>query len=206
LQLAKYSLSLNKKWLGFIPGSRDNEIKNILPEIVNTIKKLSAKKAKEYEILISYSDSVTKSLFDEITASVKANISVVRETHSLMKYSDFLICKSGTASLEAAYIGTPLIVIYKTSFISYLIAKSFIKIDMIAMPNIILGEKVIPELIQQEVNPETILNYIDKFFENNNNYKELELKLKNVGRELKGKKPSKYVAKIITDLIDGTKN
>ena len=203
--IKKYNLSKHNKFIGFIPGSRNSEIKKILPPLVDTIEKLKDQRNSNYEILISYSDSVSKSLFDKLISPIKEKVSIVDETHSLMKYSDFLICKSGTSSLEAAYIGTPLIVIYKTSYISYLIAKFFVKIDMIAMPNIILGKKVIPELIQNDLNSKSLLKSIENHFENKKNYKQLKNHLKMVSAKLKGKKPSKKVAQIIIEQINETK-
>ncbi|MBS3767548.1 MAG: lipid-A-disaccharide synthase [Candidatus Cloacimonetes bacterium] len=197
----KYQLSSNNKWLGFIPGSRDSEIKKILPPLVKTIKKLANKNSYNYELLLSRSESVNKSLFNSIIKPVKKHVSVVDETHSLMKYCDFLVCKSGTSSLEAAYIGTPFIVVYKTSFLSYQIAKLFVRINMIAMPNIILGEKMVPELIQNEVIPSTILSNLKTYFQNSKNYEHLKNKLQNVRKKLSGKKPSKNVAKIIGNMI-----
>lgn len=201
----KYNLSKNKKWLGFIPGSRNSEIKKILPPLIDTIKKLNKRGNTQYEILVSYADSVSKSLFDKLISPVRDKITLVSETHSLMKYSDLLICKSGTASLEAAYIGTPLMVIYKTSYISYLIAKFLVKIKMIAMPNIILGKKIIPEIIQNDLNPNTIIENIEYSLENKKNYQQLTNDLKLVAKKLKGKKPSKKVAQIIIDQINEAK-
>jgi len=185
----KYHLDESKKWLAFIPGSRDIEIKRILPEMVKTIQKLK-KRENNYEFLISLTDTVSKGHFYQIIEPIKNYISIIDEIYELMKYCDLVISKSGTSTLETGYIGTPMIVVYKTSFLSYLIAKHFVNIDMIALPNIVAGKKIVPELIQKEVNSTNIINNIDSILNDEKNYKKMKEELSILQEKLGNKKAS----------------
>jgi lipid-A-disaccharide synthase len=77
-------------------------------------------------------------------------------TYDVMKNADLLLVASGTATLESAILGTPMIVIYRTSMLSYLIGKAVVKIPNIALANVVAGRKVVPEYIQRSAKPERI--------------------------------------------------
>lgn len=202
----KYQLDENKKWLAFIPGSRDIEIKQILPEMVKTVHNFKKRENNHYEFLISLADTVSPKIFYPIVEPIKNSISIVDETYELMKYSDLVICKSGTSTLEAGFIGTPTIVVYKTSLLSYLIARHFIKIGMIALPNIVSGKKIVPELIQKDVNPTDIIKNIDLILNNNQNYQKMKKELSLLHEKLGNKKASQNVARIAFSIINETEN
>ncbi|MBC8526491.1 MAG: lipid-A-disaccharide synthase [Candidatus Cloacimonetes bacterium] len=206
----KYNLDKNKKWLAFIPGSRDVEIKRILPAMVKTINDLQRTKCNDFEFLISLSYTISKKQFDQIIEPVKSYAKIVSEVYEIMKYSSLVICKSGTSALEAGYIGTPMIVVYKTSLSSYFIAKFLIKIKMIAMPNIILGKKVIPELVQKDVNSKNIIRNIDTILNNKKNYQKIKNELSILHEKLEKKKVSESaslrVAKIALSMINEKEN
>ena len=76
-------------------------------------------------------------------------------SYDALSYSDLAIMASGSATLEAAILGTPTIVVYKVSRISYAVAKALVKIKYISLPNIIMGEEVFPEFIQH-ISPEIL--------------------------------------------------
>ncbi len=77
-------------------------------------------------------------------------VTIADHNYELMKYSRFGIIKSGTSTLEAGYFALPMIVVYKTSPLTYLIGKQLVKLDRIGMVNILLDEMVVPELIQND--------------------------------------------------------
>ena len=89
-------------------------------------------------------------------------------THEVMKAADFLIAASGTATLEAAILKTPVIILYKTSWLSYQLGKRLLKVDNIGMPNIIANNEILPELLQDEANAQNIyeeaLNFLNKSY------------------------------------------
>jgi lipid-A-disaccharide synthase len=199
----KYNLDPQKKWLGFIPGSRDIEIHRILPVMVEAARTLEK---DSYEFLFSYVDTVSPSLFNRTIEPVRNFVTVVEDTYELMKHSDLVVCKSGTASLETAYIGTPLIVVYKTSWISYLIARWLVRVDMIALPNIIADEKIVPELIQYHANSKEIVSKIQEILGDSHLYMEMQNNLQKIKKELGEKKASYRVVQIISSFLNETKD
>ncbi|RLC46043.1 MAG: lipid-A-disaccharide synthase [Candidatus Cloacimonadota bacterium] len=200
--ISKYNLRNDKKWLAFLPGSRNIEIKKILPQFVNTISVLS--KRDKYQFLLSISDTVDKNIFLKIIDSIRGKISLVTDVYEMIKYSDVVISKSGTSTLQTGFIGTPLIIVYKTSFISYLIGRYFVKIKYIGLPNIMLGKSIVPELIQNNANPEQIIKEIDKI-ENDKIYREQMItELSRIRNLLGNKTASENVAHICLELINET--
>jgi len=199
----KYNLDTQKRWLGFIPGSRDIEIHRILPVMAETVQQLQG---GPYEFLFSYVDTVSHSLYNSIISPIGDSVAVVKETYELMQYSDLVVCKSGTSSLETAYIGTPLIAVYKTSWISYLIARWLVRVDMIALPNIIMGEKIVPELIQHHASTKEIVSEIQKILDNPYLYINMQNNLQKIKKRLGEKKASYRVAEIIHSFLNETED
>ncbi|NQT65365.1 MAG: lipid-A-disaccharide synthase, partial [FCB group bacterium] len=196
----KNDLDLNKKWLGFLPGSRNAEIKNMLPQFIDSIEMFDPDK---YEFLISQATSVSTKLFQKILNRTSKNIKIVRDmNYEMMKHCDFLTVTSGTATIETAFLGTPFIIVYKTSNISYQIGKRFVKIDKIGLPNIVIEKDIIPELIQREVNGKNIHTTISEILSNEEKYKQISEELKALHDILGSKTPSTEVAEIIGNLIN----
>ncbi|MBC8384005.1 MAG: lipid-A-disaccharide synthase, partial [Candidatus Cloacimonetes bacterium] len=139
----KYNLDLHKKWLGFFPGSRNSEIKKMLPVFLKTIKKFDI---ESFHFLISEANSINRTYFErKIQKLNHPNLRIIENyNYEMMKHCDFLTVTSGTATLETAYIGTPFIIVYKTSRISYEIGKRFIKIRRIGLPNIVMDKDILP--------------------------------------------------------------
>jgi lipid-A-disaccharide synthase len=196
-----FGLDPGKKWLGFMPGSRDNEIRKMLPAY---IKAIGLFPPEEYEFLISKSHTVNTELFHRfIPESLADRIHIVDGyTYEMIKYSQFLVVTSGTATLETAYIGTPFIIAYKSSSISYSIAKQLVRIKRIGLPNIILEEDVVPELIQQQVSGNNIYRTIQSFLQDEEKYSALRNSLTRIKELLSEKSASQEVAAIIERLIE----
>ncbi len=197
----EYNLNLNKKWLGFLPGSRDTEIKKMLPEYIKSISFFDVEK---YEFLISKAVTVSDKLFRQtIENSENQNIKIIKNhNYEMMKYCDFLVVTSGTATLETAYLGTPFLIVYKTSKISYELGKRFIKIKRIGLPNIVLDKDIIPELIQDKANGKSIYNKTLEIINSKEKYDKISEELKELHEILGIKSASKEVAKIIENLLN----
>ncbi len=194
----KFQLDETKKWLGFFPGSRANEIKRLSPEFINAINHFNPDK---YEFLVSRACSINKELFKKMGLNGSKIKEIDSYNYEMMKYCDFLTITSGTATLECAYLGTPFIIVYKTSRISYELGKRFVKIDKIGLPNIILGNKVLPELLQDEVNGRNIYYQINLFLKNPKKYAETKDNLKTLHDLLEKKSTSKAVSDIIENML-----
>ncbi len=195
----KLNLEKGKEILLLLPGSRKQEIERIFPEVIKAANKLSDK--FKLQIVVACSSNIEMSIFNELANGIKFNLASDL-TYELMKYSKFGIIKSGTSTLEAGYFSLPMVVVYKTSAASYLIGSNLIKIDKIAMANIILGESVVPELIQSEVNEHNIFEQSQKILSNDSEYKRIKASLGKIKNLLGEAGASEKAAKSILALMN----
>ncbi|MFH1701005.1 MAG: lipid-A-disaccharide synthase [Candidatus Zixiibacteriota bacterium] len=145
---AKLKIESGKKLIALLPGSRIQEVKRMLPVMIKTARRLSQQKAN-LEFIVAGIDNVPLSIYDNIISDSGIKISI-GETPGIINASDLVITSSGTATVETAFFGKPMVVIYKTGGLTYRIAKHLITLDSIAMINIIMGRKIVPELIQKD--------------------------------------------------------
>jgi lipid-A-disaccharide synthase len=195
-----FELDPQKKWISFFPGSRLNEVKNLLPIFLKAIKKLRKEKP-DYQFLISKANSVGHSDFMRLIPDTNGIHLVDGYSYEQMKYSDFMIIKSGTSTIEAASIETPFAIVYIANPISYHIAKKIVKVRYIGLPNLIFDEPVVTELIQNEVNPDKIVEIILSYTNDETAYQQLANKLKEIHEHLGKRSAAKSVTDIIIKLI-----
>jgi lipid-A-disaccharide synthase len=119
-----------------------------------------------------------------------------------MKYSRFGIIKSGTSTLEAGYFSLPMVIIYKTSPLTYLIGKRLVKLDKIGMVNILLNKMVVPELIQNNASTENIFNKASNILSDNQLYEDMKLELGEVKNKLGGEGASEKAARSILEIFN----
>ena len=180
----------NKPIVAILPGSRKQEISNILPTMLSLVNKY-----KEYQFVLAKAKSTDISFYEKMIKGY--NIKVVdNKTYDLLENSEVALVASGTATLETALIGIPQVVCYKGGEISYQIAKKLVKnIKYISLVNLIMDKEIVKELIQKEFNSKNLALEFDKIITGYKrdyilkNYKELKLKLKS--------KASKTIANII---------
>jgi len=195
----KYDLDPNKIWLGFLPGSRDNEIKKMLPEYLATIKEFDFQK---HEFIISKTSTVSNKLFNDILQNEK-NLKIIEsDRYEMMRHCDLLVVTSGTATIETAFIGTPFVIVYKTSRVTYQLGKHFIKINRIGLPNIILNKSVVPELIQNQVNAANLSENMKNILHSDPEYQQISKDLENLHEKLGSRSVRKEVSNIIEELIN----
>lgn len=154
----------DREIIALLPGSRKQEILAILPQMLKMVDLYP-----QYQFVLSVVNWQPKSLYDKLLngKSVKC---VSGSTYPLLASAKAVIVASGTATLETAMIGTPQVVCYAGSEISYLIAKNLIKgINYISLPNLIMDKKVVTELIQHDFNTQTLTEELRKITEDEDN-------------------------------------
>ena len=195
----KFDLDPAKEILLILPGSRKQEVESIFPEAIKAAKKLSDE--FDMQIVVACSSSIDEKVFYGLTE--QKNFKVVKDyTYDLLKHSKFGIVKSGTSTLEAGLMELPMVIIYKTSLLTYKIGKSLVKIKNIGMANIVLDEQVVPELIQNEANAENIYDTAKNILSNNALLNQTKLKLRRIKEVLGDKNAPQNAAKIIYSLLN----
>ncbi len=150
----RYGLNGDTFILGLFPGSRRQEIENIFPAM------LGAARLLHNEIGVQIAVGIASVLeLDFIKSFVRDDFPVTliqNATYDVMKNADVALVTSGTATLETACFGTPMIVVYKTSLVTYIIGRLLVRIKNIGLVNIVAGKKIVPELLQWNVTPQRL--------------------------------------------------
>lgn len=153
-------------YVGLLPGSRHSEIQRLLPTMVETAQQLK-KHHPNIRFLLPIASTLKISDIEPYLADIKQDITLVEDsTYAAIEASDAVICSSGTATLETALLQVPLVVIYKTSALTFWLAKRLICIKNIALCNIVAGQKIVQEYLQQEANADNLQTEIDKLLTN----------------------------------------
>jgi lipid-A-disaccharide synthase len=198
----KFDLDPAKEILLILPGSRKQEVKSIFPEAIKAAVKLADE--LDMQIVVACAANLDEKVFYELT--VFKNFKVIKDqTYDLMKHAKFGIVKSGTSTLEAGLMELPMLIVYKTSRITYAIGKSLVKIKNFGMANIILDEQVVPELIQNEANSEQIYNEAKNILSDEDMLNDLKLRLSRIKKILGNENAPKNAAKIIYLLMNEQK-
>jgi lipid-A-disaccharide synthase len=195
----KFNLEKDKEILLLMPGSRKQEVNKIFPESIKAASHLADK--FNMQVVIACSENIDEDVFTDLYSDEKFMV-IKGYNYDLMKYAKFGIIKSGTSTLEAGYFSLPIIIVYRTSTFTYLIVRQLITVDRIGMVNILLDEKVIPELIQSDVNKAKIFSEAEKILSNNNIYEEHRKKMACIKEKLGDVGASEKAANIIYELIN----
>lgn len=152
----KFSLNPDTKTIGLLPGSRMNEINSLLEVMIQAAEKIK-KELGSCQFLLPVADSIDSDLIRRILGSNSLNIQMVKgETYDVMNTCDALVIASGSATLEAGIIGCPMVIIYKLNPLTHFLARLLINTPHYGLVNIVAGEGVVPELIQDKANAENI--------------------------------------------------
>ena len=186
----------NKPIIALLPGSRKQEVKVMLQTMLQLIPDYP-----EHQFVIAGVSTLTKEYYEDITEGKDVKL-LYKNTNNILEFADAALVTSGTATLETALIGTPEVVCYKGSRISYEIAKRVIKVKYISLVNLIMDKEVVVELIQSEFNHKRLsLSLDDILFDENkrsqmkDNYRKLKVALGNKGASMRA-------AEIITGVKD----
>ena len=178
-------ISKDKKIISIFPGSRKSELKVLLPILLDFIK-LMNKNEMNYKYVIHTTDQNKVSIIDQLKTSTINNVDVISDENiksQILSNSIFAVSKSGTVSLQICNANIPSIIIYKLSFINFMIFKSLVNVKFANIINIINNKEIIPELLQNECNAEEIYKTVLYFLKNPDKIKE---QLNNCNKTLEG--------------------
>ncbi|MBI3358521.1 MAG: lipid-A-disaccharide synthase [Nitrospirae bacterium] len=163
--LQKKRLDPSAITLGLLPGSRKTEIEAHLPVMLEGIKLLS-KEVGPLQMLIPVASTLSADFISRFTQSYSLPIRIVEgDIYSVLRAADVVVAASGTVTLQAALTQTPMVVIYKLSWITYALARWLIDLPSISLVNIVAQTALVPELIQENATPERICLEIKKLLD-----------------------------------------
>ena len=153
---AEHHLDPSKQWITLMPGSRIKEVRMNLPTILGAANLLGP----DYEFLIPVAPTLDRAFLSSLIGT--QNITLVPEALPALWHSRAGIIASGTATVEAAMMNTPFVMIYRVSTLTYLLGKPRVKVPRFAMVNLIAGEEVVPELVQHDFTAENVVAKIQQ--------------------------------------------
>ncbi|MEK6694245.1 MAG: lipid-A-disaccharide synthase, partial [Nitrospirota bacterium] len=153
---AAYGLPRDACVIGLLPGSRAGEVQGLLPVFLDAARLLQ--RERPLRLILAVADTVDQAAIKRACDEAGLDVRLVtRDPDGVMAASDLLFIASGTATLQAAIIGTPMVIAYKMPWFTYLLAQLLVRVDSIGLANIVAGKPFIPELIQHRVTPENLV-------------------------------------------------
>lgn len=151
--------------IGLLPGSRTNEIKRLLPVILETVE-LLASRYPNAQFILYQASSITTEMLEPYLVNCKVPVKAIQgHNYDVLQCCDAVITASGTATLEVALAATPMAIIYKLTPVTYWLGRLLISIKFIGLPNILAGKGIVREFIQQEASAENIATEISKIID-----------------------------------------
>jgi lipid-A-disaccharide synthase len=199
--IEKFEIPSYKKTIALLPGSRTGEIKKHLPILINVAEILDEK--GDYQFLLSQTKNISEEIYKQYLNKTNFSIKIIKDNpYDCIEVSDFVLVSSGTATLETAILEKPMIIIYKTSFLNWLLIKPQIKIPYIGLVNVVAEKKIAPEFVQFNAKAKNIAEEVLRIINDRVKIDEIKLNLKQVKEKLGEIGAARRAAKIILDFLN----
>jgi lipid-A-disaccharide synthase len=159
----RHGLSRGAKILGLFPGSRRQEIEHILPTMVETVRQLRVR--RDLQVAVAAAPGLDPGKLKRMLPVDSGIILIEGETYDLMAYADAAIVTSGTATLETGWFGTPMVVVYRTSPLTYFVGRMLVRVPFIGLVNIVAGKQVVPEFVQHDMVPSKLAPVVGRMLD-----------------------------------------
>jgi len=161
--LKKLGIEKDFKVIGLLPGSRESEIKNILPVMLESAKLILNTFNQKIRFVLPMAATVNKQYVKQRIKNSGVDVIVVEnDTYNAVSVCNCAMVTSGTATLETALLNVPMAIIYKANFLNYILTKHLIKLPYIGLVNVISGKHVVKEFLQYEATSEKIADYMKR--------------------------------------------
>jgi lipid-A-disaccharide synthase len=158
----RFGLGSSAAVVGLLPGSREGEVRALFPAMLEAAADL-ARRHPGVQFIVAQAPSIGSELLASLSAGAPVKVLVARDQASeVMAASDVLLVASGTATLQAAVVGTPMVLVYRVPWLTYWLARWLIRIPWIGLVNIVAAKSIVPELIQQDATPERMSQEVSR--------------------------------------------
>ena len=151
-------LDTSKFWVGLLPGSRTRELHANLPTMIEAARVLGP----AYEYLLPVAPTLRE---QDVRAMAGPLLKVVHDARAVLQHARASVVASGTATVEAALLGNPFIVVYRVSRITYAVAQKVVTVPHVAMANLIAGRRIVPELLQDNFTASKVVEHLRPLLE-----------------------------------------
>jgi lipid-A-disaccharide synthase len=201
--LASVGLDGARPVLAVLPGSRPQEVGHNLPTLARAMGLLASRRP-DLQLALAVAPSLGDGVFDRILGDLPVR-RISGRTHALLGASTVGLVASGTATVEAALLGLPMVVVYRLSPLTYALGRPFVRVPHYAMANLIAGREVVKELIQMNFRPESVAAEALSLLENQARRDEVRAGLAEVRTRLGPPGASERAAELVTQLLASTK-
>lgn len=199
---SSFGLDPSRPIVGLFPGSRRSEVSRLLPVILEAAQRIQ-QQFPDVQFALPLASTLSDGDLAPYLGERQLPITITRERiHDLIKACDAVISVSGTVTLEIALVGTPLVIIYKLAPLTYQLAIRLVKVDHIGLCNIVAGETVAQELIQDDASPQRIAHEIGRILSDPQYADGLKNSLASVRERLGGGGSDQKVAALVMTLVE----
>jgi len=199
--LRRVGLDPARPVVALLPGSRPNELHQILPVLADAARPIAAA-VPGVQFLIARAPALADALFAPVEAlrSARLPVAVVENaTDNALASADVVVTASGTATVQTALHGTPMVVVYRLSAFTYALARPFVRVGTYGMVNLVAGQRLVPELIQDELTPGAITREVVSLLQDRERRDAMRRGLADVRARLGGPGASLRAAKAVLD-------
>jgi lipid-A-disaccharide synthase len=194
----RFGLDPDKKILALLPGSRLQEIEKIFPVMLKAGRKIA--ESESMELVVGIAPTLSEEHFRTLY-NVEGVHLVRNASYEVMANADFALVTSGTATLETGLFGTPMVVVYKTSWPTYLLGRLLIRVKNIGLVNIVAGKEIVPEFIQHRASAQVLSREVLRLLRNADLLAAMKNELSSVKGRLGEFGASKRVAERIVQMV-----
>jgi lipid-A-disaccharide synthase len=176
---ARHGLDPQKQWVALLPGSRRKEVRLNLPTMLQAAQLLG-----DFEFILPVASTLNAEWLKEQTKDSPVSITLTDNARATLMHARASVVASGTATVEATLSGTPFIVVYRLAPLTWALGRRLVKLDTFAMPNLIAGKKIVPELIQSGFTAEAVVRELQAIISSGPARQQMEAALKMVQGQL----------------------
>ncbi len=196
-----FSLDPDRPVIGLLPGSRQNEIKRLLPIMLSAAEKVVSQDLK-IQFILPQADSISDELLARYLSQSSVKVTVIKQQpYDVIQCCEAILTCSGTATLEIALMGIPMVICYRLSVLTYWLGRLLVKIPFIGLPNIIAGEKIVQEYVQQDATSENLAQECLRLLEDKKYYQRVKKSLLDVKKRVGNGGGSANLAAWVEDIL-----
>lgn len=200
--LREFGMDPERPVVGLFPGSRRSEIKRLLPIIIDTARLLQQQRP-QLQFVLPIASTLNPALIRDNMPEHELDIHYIEHRpYDAMQASDAIVTVSGTVTLEIALMGTPMVVINRVAWLTYHIVKRMLKIDHLALCNIVAQRRIVPELIQNDATPRAIAAELERLLDDKDYRKEIKQGLEEVRKKLEDDSHITDIATVTIDMLN----
>lgn len=192
--------------LGLFPGSRPGEVNRLLPIMLRAVK-LAQAEIPDMKPVVALSTLVPRDRVEGPIRECGVEVEVVTgEAHTVMRASKMAVVASGTVTLEAAMLETPILVIYRTSWITYLVGRLLATVQHVALVNVLARERIVPELLQWSATPRAVCSELLDLWGDEGACNHMIRRLRQVAASLGSRAASRRTADMVLEMLSSKGN